>query len=192
MLFEDCKILGTQLSVVHSTGHWKIKDYIILPWPAFKHSYTNQDIVGMPKVPHILKLVWNWLLDNGFKLNGSTIDYMPFQALIHAAQQTEIMVCPKLHKEHLVWKISQNIQEVKCENCCAVTIPYRIHSSQDSLRFMKMTPNQKTDFTELVNNFFNILNMRFPIYNSTQITLWLIYNRTKSTIGADSKYFHKY
>lgn len=47
---------------------------------------------------------------------------MPFQALIHAAQQTEIMVCPKLHKEHLVWKISQNIQEVKCENCCAVTI----------------------------------------------------------------------
>lgn len=61
---------------------------------------SGKNIVYVPDTPHIFKLIRNWLLDTGFKINDKIINKQPIEALI-TLMSSELNVCHKLSKEHL-------------------------------------------------------------------------------------------
>jgi hypothetical protein len=68
---------------------------------SFKHPISNNNIFVFADVPHLLKLIRNWLLDTGFLLeDGSLINKNPLEELLKLTD-TEVNVCYKLSKKHI-------------------------------------------------------------------------------------------
>ena len=81
--------------------------------PQFPHPVTGNPIFYMPDVPHLLKLIRNWLLDRGFILNdGRIVSREPLDALAQSANKSEIHAAFKLLPHHVECKKAQrqNVQ----------------------------------------------------------------------------------
>lgn len=76
--------------------------------PAFLHPVTQEEIVFMADVPHLLKLLRNWLLDTGFVLqNGEKISKSPLEALLKLKDNSEVTAAHKLTELHLTCQRAQ-------------------------------------------------------------------------------------
>lgn len=65
------------------------------------HPITNDNIYFFSDAPHILKLVRNWFLDTGFRLNdGKLIKKEPIKELLEVTT-SEVKVCHKLTLNHI-------------------------------------------------------------------------------------------
>ena len=83
-----------------NVGLWKELS-IGIDEPFFFHPITKEKIFYVPDVPHLLKLLRNWLLDGGFILHdGTVVNAKPLRALLALALK-ELTVCPKLREQHL-------------------------------------------------------------------------------------------
>lgn len=80
-------------------GLWKNLNVIISD-TSFKHPITNEDIFVFADVPHLLKLIRNWLLDRGFEIDGHVINKEPLEALVNLTD-SEVNTCYKISKKHL-------------------------------------------------------------------------------------------
>lgn len=133
--------------------------------PYFRHPCNNSDIVCMHDVPHILKLIRNWLLDKSFTLeDGTVIDKEPLRALIDAAQ-TEVSACYKLQDRHLTYKKSerQNVRlaaELLSHTVATAITHYNVCRNTEKSEKM-------ASFIELVNDFFDLFNVRTSVNQTT-------------------------
>lgn len=76
-----------------NVGLWKELS-IGIDEPFFFHPITKEKIFYVPDVPHLLKLLRNWLLDGGFILHdGTVVNAKPLRALLALALK-ELTVCP--------------------------------------------------------------------------------------------------
>ncbi|KAK7603325.1 hypothetical protein V9T40_003324 [Parthenolecanium corni] len=126
--------------------------------PYFKHPCNDFDIVCMHDLPHVLKLIRNWLLDKGLILNDClVINRKPFQTLIDAAQ-TEVNACYKLQDRHLTRRKSerQNVRlaaELLSHTVATAIAHYNVCGDAEK-------SEKVASFIELINNFFDLFNVR--------------------------------
>lgn len=84
-----------------NVGLWKDLG-ITIEEPFFLHPVTGDRVVYMPDVPHLLKLLRNWILDGGFILeDGSVVSKEPVEDLLKMREKLEITVAHKLTEQHL-------------------------------------------------------------------------------------------
>ena len=69
----------------------------------FDHPITKEPIVYSPDVPHLLKLLRNWLLDNGFELQDGKIVHklLPIVKLCGLVSKKEVSSVYKLTEDHI-------------------------------------------------------------------------------------------
>ncbi|KAL4118928.1 hypothetical protein QTP88_011806 [Uroleucon formosanum] len=101
-------------------------------WKALDINYENlvfsipngREIVYVPDVPHIFKLLRNWLLDTGFVIRDQIINKKPLESLI-SKTSTELSVCHKLNSENLTCAGPQRQKDNYChiqlrQHCCTI------------------------------------------------------------------------
>lgn len=75
---------------------------------SFPHPVTGDPIFHFPDVPHLLKLLRNWLLDAGFILyDGQVVSREPLEELITSVENKEINAAFKLRRKHTECKKAQ-------------------------------------------------------------------------------------
>lgn len=144
-------------------------------WKALDINYENpvfsipngREIVYMPDVPHILKLLRNWLLDTGFVIGDQIINKKPLEALI-SKTSTELSVCHKLSKGHLTCAGPQRQKVCLASNLLS-------HTTATALLHYKPIEDNKlledtANFIELINNWFDLMNVRHPNDRRTPFT----------------------
>lgn len=120
---------------------------------------NGQSIICVPDAPHLLKLIRNWFLDTGFKLNGNVINKKPIETLISKIT-TEVNVCHKLTPMHLTCEGSQR-QNVKL---AAQLLSHNTASALTRYQLIEDTKlnNNTANFIELINNWFDLANVAHP------------------------------
>jgi len=144
-------------------------------WKALDINYENpvfsipngREIVYVPDVPHILKLLRNWLLDTGFLIGDQIINKKPLESLI-SKTSTELSVCHKLNSEHLTCAGPQR-QKVRLAS------QLLSHTTAIALLHYKPIEDNKlledtANFIELINNWFDLMNVRHPNDKRTPFT----------------------
>lgn len=132
--------------------------------PFFLHPVTKNKIVYMPAVQHLLQLLRNWFINEGFVLgDGSIINKTPVKDLLQIVN-TKNSVCPKLNENHLTCQKSQH------EN---VTLAAQLISNSVGRALIRYKPGWSeklaTDtgkFLVLMNNWFDIMNV-----NTTKVSV---------------------
>jgi len=128
--------------------------------PSFTLDGIREKIFYFPDAPHILKLIRNWFIDTGFIMDGQTIDIKPVEHLI-SMTRTEINVCHKISNDHLSCEGNQR-QNVK------LAAQLLSHNTAVALKhYYANDDNPTADFIEMVNNWFDLMNVRFPGNNIT-------------------------
>lgn len=133
-------------------------------WKELEVNYENpifytpngQSVACVPDAPHLLKLVRNWFLDTGFNLNGNEINKRPIEALMSKIT-TEVNVCHKLTSMHLTCEGPQR-QNVKL---AAQLLSHNTASALTRYQLIKDTKlnNNTANFIELINNWFDLVNV---------------------------------
>lgn len=126
----------------------------------YRHPVSQEPIYFFADAPHLLKLIRNWFLDNGFTLeNGEQISSVPVEELIKSTA-TEITSCHKLSTSH-----------VKCEKTkrqnVLLAAQLLSHTTATALKHYKPGPDKKLAevtgaFIELVNDWYDIFNSYTP------------------------------
>lgn len=125
--------------------------------PIFFHPVTGYPVVCLPDVPHVLKLIRNWLLDHGFVLaDGSILDASHLFEL-HKATRTEISSCYALKEHHFTVKKSerQNVRlaaQLLSNTVGTALLHYDLKRKNAAKRL--------GEFIILVNNWFDLFNVR--------------------------------
>lgn len=144
-------------------------------WKALNINYEDpvfsipngREIVYVPDVPHILKLLRNWLLDTGFLIGDQIINKKPLESLI-SKTSTELSVCHKLNSEHLTCAGPQR-QKVRLAS------QLLSHTTAIALLHYRPIEDNKlfedtANFIELINNWFDLMNVRHPNDKRTPFT----------------------
>lgn len=142
-----------------NVGLWKILG--ISPEKSyFLHPISGKNIYFFPDVPHLLKLVRNWLVDTGFILpDGSMINKKPLYDLLELTNH-ELSVCHRLTKKHL-----------ECEKCerhnVALAAQLLSHTTATALIHYEPGMNKKLardtgKFVDIVSNWFDLMNAYTP------------------------------
>ena len=123
--------------------------------PYFQHPFDeNRKIYVLLDVPHLLKLLRNHVLDNGFTLeSGTTIDKTDFLKLFEN-NKSELKINPKFKEEHL---------QIKGQERQRVRPAARLFSNTTAkqIRFLDPNNEEKAAFVQLANDSFDVLNSRF-------------------------------
>jgi len=143
-------------------------------WRALDISYENpvfslpngREIIYVPDAPHILKLIRNWLLDTGFQYNDQIINKKPLESLINTTS-TVLSICHKLSADHLTCEGPQR-QEVRLASqlLSHTTSTALLHCHNKLKEDTKLIENV-ANFIELVNNWFDLVNVSHPNDNRT-------------------------
>lgn len=150
---SDCG--GANVIIWHKIDLSKEITYIL-------HPVTQRKVFLFADAPHILKLVRNWLIDNGFTLpDGSTITHAPLWDLV-TKKNTEVSGTFFLREEHL------NCYRNQRQN---VAYAAKLLSRKCSFALQRKvnTPEAKrlADFILKVNGWWDIFNSRYP--NESQV-----------------------
>ncbi|EFA11760.1 Transposable element P transposase-like Protein [Tribolium castaneum] len=123
----------------------------------FINPQTNNNIYMFADAPHLLKLIRNWLIDQGFELeNGDMINKKPLKKLFELAD-SEINVCNKISEKHLIVD-PQKRQNVR------LAAQLLSHTVGNALLRYKPGPDIKT--SKNTGNFICDINKWFDIFNS--------------------------
>jgi hypothetical protein len=128
------------------------------PW--FVNSQTGTNIYFFADAPHMLKLLRNWLIDTGFKLeDGTIINQQPLVELIKLVDN-EVSVCFKPTEAHITCEKSQR-QNVK------LAAQLLSHTTATALKHYDLNVENQLavntgDFIELVNAWFDLMNTYRP------------------------------
>lgn len=129
---------------------------------SIEHPATKNRIYVFADVPHLLKLLRNWFLDNGFILsNGEVLNKNPVKTLLEMIR-TEINSCYKLRQLHL-----------KCEKAQRqnVRLAAQLFSNTIATALKQYLPGEDQSCARNVGEFFQLVNTWFDIMNSyTPIT----------------------
>lgn len=121
---------------------------------------TSKNIYFLADVPHLLKLIRNWLLDVGFILeDGTFVSSGPIKALVNQTQNIEISSCHRLTPKHVNCEKfeRQNVklaaQVMSNTTACAL----RRYDVDDAVK-----RHATADFIQHTNDWFDIMNSRVP------------------------------
>ena len=136
-------------------GLWKELS-ISMNSSSYPHPVTQQPVYFFADAPHLLKLIRNWFLDNGFILdNRQKVTSAPVEELVKLTN-SEINSCHKLTPNHIHCEKSkrQNVQ---------LAAQLLSHSTATALKHYKPGPDKMLaettgEFIELVNQWFDIMN----------------------------------
>lgn len=126
----------------------------------YLHPVTEEKIYFFADVPHLLKLIRNWLIDYGFVLDdGTVISKKPLEALVENTS-FEVSSCHKLSKLHLTCEKAQRQNVARAAQLFSNT-------TATALRRYLPGDNKKeskdvADFVEMVGTWFDIMNSFTP------------------------------
>lgn len=139
-----------------NVGLWKVLGVDIIN-TSFKHPISNNNIYMFADVPHLLKLLRNWLLDKGFKLkDNSILNKNPLQALV-ALTDSEVNAC---------WKINQKHLDVEKTNRQNVRLAAQLLSNNVSTALSRYKPGEDKVMAENLGHFIGDIDLWFDIFNS--------------------------
>lgn len=139
-----------------NVGLWKVLGVDIIN-TSFKHPISNNNIYMFADVPHLLKLLRNWLLDKGFKLkDNSVLNKNPLQALV-ALTDSEVNAC---------WKINQKHIDVEKTNRQNVRLAAQLLSNNVSTALLRYKPGEDKVMAENLGHFIGDIDLWFDIFNS--------------------------
>lgn len=72
--------------------------------PFFRNPFSGGIIFVFADVPHLLKLIRNHFLDDGFIINGKVITKQPLIELLEKNKDKDLKIAPKLTSDHLTVK----------------------------------------------------------------------------------------
>ncbi|KFM77868.1 Transposable element P transposase, partial [Stegodyphus mimosarum] len=124
------------------------------------HPISSENIYFLADVPHLLKLICNWLLDTGFVLSdNSIISKTPLLELLKI-NAGEYEICCKLTETHILCKKSQR------QN---VSLASQLFSETTAVALERYKPGSDpklccdlAHFIKEVNNWFHIFNSYTP------------------------------
>lgn len=153
-------------------GLWKELN-ITIEKTYFLHPSTNNKIYYFADVPHLLKLIRNWFLDHGFVLeDGRRIVKDPVRSLIELAT-TEISSCYKISQLHITCEKAQR------QN---VALAAQLMSNTTATALKRYLPGGNKQLAENVSEFFELINNWFDIMNSYTPSTPI---KTKTPYGKD-------
>lgn len=121
------------------------------------HPSTQRKVFLFADAPHLLKLIRNWLIDNGFALpDGTEITHKPLWNLV-GNKHTEVSGTFFLKEDHLTCQRSQRQHVATAAKLlsrkCSIALQRNVN-----------TPEAKrlAEFVLKVNNWWNIFNSRYP------------------------------
>jgi hypothetical protein len=126
--------------------------------PFIIHQLTGSKIYFFADVPHLLKLIRNWLLDSEFVFHGSKINKDILHELI-SSNEKEISSCFKLTMNHLT------VEGPKRQNV-RIAAELLSHTTATALRHYypeNTSAVAAASFLELVNTWYDIMNSYKPI-----------------------------
>lgn len=138
-----------------NVGLWKTLN-VNIDRTYFENPITGEHIYMFADVPHLLKLIRNWLIDTGFVLeSGDFVNKVPLQALLKI-NTTEINVCHNLSDIHI------NCAKFQRQNV-RLAAQLLSHKTAKALLFYKPGECAKLaedtgKFIELVDQWFDLLN----------------------------------
>jgi hypothetical protein len=129
------------------------KPFFLNPFDPTRPIFVN------PDAPHMLKLLRNHLLDQGFQLDGFTITRRDLEGIL-AFDNSELKICHKLTETHFDVKGSarQNVR---------TAAQLLSHSTATALKQLFPEKEKQSDFVEAVNNWFDVMNSRLE-FDSNQ------------------------
>jgi hypothetical protein len=147
--------------------------------PFFLHPKTGQEVFCMPDVPHLLKLIRNWLLDTGFVLDDCIIDSYPLYLLLELSK-TELNASFQLTELHL------NVEKAQRQN---VKLAAQLLSRTTGTALLHYKPGVDVNATEklgkfilLVNDYFDLFNVRTKKNEYTfYIRIWYVFRRAEQS-----------
>ncbi|CAL8129621.1 unnamed protein product [Orchesella dallaii] len=145
-----CDLGGENRSIWKKYGIGLNKSWFLNPFDKTRRIYMFADI------PHMLKLIRNHLLDDGFITNnGTVIDRRVFQTLVNSAAG-ELTVCPKL-THHLI--------EVTGAERMRVRPAAQLLSHHSATLARKVFPFEPeiAQFIQTMNDSFDVFNSRVPV-----------------------------
>lgn len=123
----------------------------------FQHPITQKNIYMFADAPHLLKLLRNWLLDVGFKLeDGSILNKQPLDALM-SITDLEVSSCWKVNKKHI------NCEKSQRQN---VRLAAQLLSNTVATSLIHYKPGTNKEMAEKLGNFISDVNYWFDIFNS--------------------------
>jgi len=126
---------------------------------SFPHPITNQNVWIFADFPHLIKLLRNNLIDNGFTLqNGEKLNSSHLRQLIQL-DKAELKICHKLTEKHLTCKNQERMRVAKA---------FELFSHTNAVAMKTFLPHKSNvaNFIELINDSSDILNSRFPNSNA--------------------------
>lgn len=139
-----------------NVGLWNALE-ISLDKTFFEHPVTNKNIYMFADAPHLLKLLRNWLLDKGFRLNNDIqIDRSPLENLLQLNRQ-EVSPCYKLTEKHVLCEKTQR-QNVR--------LAAQLISNTVGCALRRQKPGSDKTKAENLGEFICIMNTWFDIFNS--------------------------
>lgn len=138
----------------------------------FLNPVTGNKIYMFADVPHLLKLIRNWLIDKGFVLNnGDIVNKEPLEALLKM-DSSELKVCHNLSDIHVSCRKFQR-QNVRL---AAQLLSYK---TAQALKYFK--PGTSEKLAEDTGNFIEVIDQWFDLLNTYRINRFSI--PSKSAYG---------
>lgn len=134
---------------------WRTLD-ISMDKTYFLHPVTDEKIYMFVDVPHLLKLIRNWMLDTGFTLTeGKIINKQPLLALIKG-NKTETNAFFHLRKKHIECQRNER-QKIQ------LAAELLSNKTATALQHYKSGPdielaNNVADFINLISSWFDVMN----------------------------------
>jgi hypothetical protein len=142
------------VGLLNELGVTPEKPFFINPFDPTRKIYVN------PDAPHMLKLLRNHLLDQGFILEGFTITRKDLEGIL-TFDNAELKICHKLTETHFDVKGSarQNVR---------AAAQLLSHSTATALKMLFPEKEKQAAFVETVNNWFDVMNSRLQ-FDSNQL-----------------------
>jgi hypothetical protein len=129
----------------------------------FKHPITGANIYMFADVPHLLKLIRNWLIDTGFTLkDGIIVNKSCLEALLRL-DGAEIKVCHNLTDAHIHCEKFQR-QNVR------LAAQLLSHKTANALKYY--TPGNDPSLATTTGNFIELVDKWFDLLNSYKINMY--------------------
>lgn len=136
-------------------GLWK-KLNINIENTSFCHPSTGEPIFMFADAPHLLKLIRNWLVDTGFKMDdGSIVSKQPIEELLKITD-SEVSSCYQLTKKHLECVKTQRQNVALASQLLSHTVGTAL--KHYSPGFDKHLASNTGEFILLINKWFDIMN----------------------------------
>lgn len=128
--------------------------------PYFLHPVTQEKVYLFADAPHLLKLLRNWFLDTGFKIDGKDICKSPLETMIKK-NETEVSSMFKLSELHV------KCSKTKRQN---VRLAAELFSRSVGTALKQYLPGDDKELARLVGEFITLVNRWFDLFNSYSLT----------------------